>query len=108
METTTEKDFKAKALGVVGQEQKLKADFSHEASKQKILETLEDERVGLVMFCRGCGSYHGIKKAYVAAAEKTLERKIVPTEEYAETFSCALCDSKESQTGFKKIADLKE
>lgn len=104
----TERDFKAKALGVVGQEKKLKADFSHEASKQKILETLQDERVGLVMFCRGCGSYHGVKKAYVESAEKILERKIVPTEEYAETFSCALCDSKDDRTGFKRISDLKE
>lgn len=105
---TKEKDFKAKALGVVGKEEKLKADFSHEASKKKILESLKDERVGLVMFCRGCGSYHGVKKAYVESAEKILERKIVPTEEYAETFSCALCDSENNQTGFKKIADLKE
>lgn len=103
----TERDFKAKALGVVGEEKKIKADFSHEASKSKILETL-NEKVGLVMFCRGCGSYHGIKKAYVEAAEQTLERKIVPTEEYAETFSCALCDSKDDRTGFKKISDLKE
>lgn len=103
----TERDFKAKALGVVGQEEKFKADFSHEASKRKILETLEDERVGLAMFCRGCGSYHGVKKAYVELAEKILERKIVPTEEYAETFSCALCDSQDDRTGFKKISDLK-
>lgn len=93
---------KIEALGVVGQEEKLKADFSHQVSLEKLREPLA-EGAGLMMFCRGCGSYHQIKKDSLQELEGVLGRKIPASDFYYETSSCLLCDSTEHEAEIKPI-----
>lgn len=100
-----EKEFKAEALGVVGQE-KIKIGNKQAVSLERLKQPLSEE-AGLYMFCTTCGSYHQVKNKYIQELEEALEKKVPASEYYYEVSSCVICENPDKRAQLKKIADLK-